>query len=62
MRETGPCPDGGMICSLSIPIVTVCALILLIIFVSLLDCIFHWLPFLMNCFPLNKFTAKEATS
>ena len=33
-----------MICSLSIPIITLCALILLIIIVTLLDFIFRWLP------------------
>ncbi len=54
-----PCPDGdGKICSLSIPIITLCALILLIIIVSLLDIIFHWLPFFMLCFRLPKFKGK----
>jgi hypothetical protein len=62
----GPCPpEGGisfgMICSLSIPIITICALILLIIIVSLLDIIFHWLPYFMICFPFPRFRAKEST-
>ncbi len=48
----------GMICSLSIPIITICALILLIIMVSLLDMIFRWLPYFFFCFPLPKFNAK----
>ena len=48
----------GMICSLSIPIITICALIILIIMVSLLDIIFRWLPYLFFCFPLPKFSAK----
>ena len=48
----------GMICSLSIPIITICALILLIIMVSLLDIIFRWLPYFIFCFPLPKFNAK----
>lgn len=48
----------GMICSLSIPIVTICALILLIIMVSILDYIFRWLPYFIFCFPLPKFSAK----
>jgi hypothetical protein len=61
----GPCPpEGGvsfgMICSLSIPIITICALILLIIIVSLLDIIFHWLPYFMICFPFPRFRAKES--
>jgi len=46
-------------CSLSIPIITICALILLIIIVMLLDFIFKWLPFLMFCFPLPGLKAKE---
>ena len=47
-----------MICSLSIPIITICALILLIIIVIVLDIIFRWLPWLIVCFPLPKFSAK----
>lgn len=50
--------DIGMICSLSIPIVTLCALILLIIIVSLLDFIFRWMPFLAFCFPVPKLKGK----
>jgi hypothetical protein len=42
----------GMICSFSIPIVTICALIVLMIFVILLNIIFFWLPFLKICFPV----------
>jgi hypothetical protein len=48
----------GMICSLSIPIITICALIILIIMVTLLDMIFKWLPYLIFCFPLPKFSGK----
>jgi hypothetical protein len=48
----------GMICSLSIPIITIVALILLIIFVILFDIIFSWMPFFFFCFPIPKFSAK----
>jgi hypothetical protein len=48
----------GMICSLSIPIITIIALILLFIFVILFDIIFHWIPFFFFCFPVPKFSAK----
>jgi hypothetical protein len=62
--EGGACQEDGvefgMICSLSIPIITICALILLIIIVNLLDIIFHWIPFFIACFPLPRFRAKEA--
>jgi hypothetical protein len=59
----GPCSDGssslGMICSISIPIITICALILLMIIVSLLDIVFHWLPYFVFCFPVPKFKGKS---
>ena len=44
----------GMICSFSIPIITICALIVLMIFLSLLNIIFWWLPFFRICFPFPK--------
>ena len=61
--KTGPCSDDGvslgMFCSLSIPIVTLCALILLIIIVSLFDMFFKWLPYLFICLPIPRFGGKE---
>jgi hypothetical protein len=62
--EGAPCKTGdglslGMICSLSIPIITLCALILLIIMVSLFDFIFKWLPYFVICFPLPGLKAKK---
>ncbi|MCA1613208.1 MAG: hypothetical protein LC800_03420 [Acidobacteria bacterium] len=62
--DGGACKeDGGlqvgMICSLSIPIVTICALLLLMIIVSLLDFIFRWIPYFLICFPLPGFGAKK---
>jgi|GEM_PF-1180606 len=53
----GPCKDKsgaslGMICSLSIPIVTLCALILLTIIVKLFNIFFKWMPWFFMCFPL----------
>jgi hypothetical protein len=65
--DKGPCtetPEGGlefgMICSLSIPIITICALLLLMIIVSLLNIIFSWLPYFLICFPLPGISAKNA--
>jgi hypothetical protein len=52
----------GMICSLSIPIITICALILLIIIVTLLDLIFRWLPFFIFCFPVPFFKGKKGAT
>jgi hypothetical protein len=61
--DGGPCTDGGvevgMMCSLSIPIITICALLMLMIIVSLLDIIFRWMPFFIFCFPLPKFKGKS---
>lgn len=62
--DQGACTTGGgvefgMICSLSIPIITICALILLMVIVFLFDLIFKWIPFFIMCFPLPKFKAKE---
>lgn len=49
----------GMICSLSIPIITLCALILLMIMVTLLDFIFRWLPYFIVCYPIPGLKGKE---
>ena len=62
--DNGPCKQGsggpniGLVCSLSIPIITICALILLMIMVSLLDIIFRWIPYFIVCFPLPGLRAK----
>ena len=45
--------DFGLICSFSLPIITICALIVLMIFVFLLNIVFWWVPFFRICFPLQ---------
>lgn len=63
--DTGPCKGDdpglqiGMICSLSLPIITICALLMLMIIVNLLDFIFRWVPYFLICFPLPGFKAKS---
>jgi len=61
--KTGPCggPDRnyGMYCSLSIPIVTLAALILMTIIVSLFDTFFRWIPYLFTCFPIPGLKGKK---
>ncbi|HEX6625019.1 MAG TPA: hypothetical protein VF064_15015, partial [Pyrinomonadaceae bacterium] len=47
----------GHICSFSLPIITLCAFILLMIIVILLNLVFWWIPLLRICFPL-KLSAK----
>ncbi len=49
--------DLGVICSFSIPIITICALIVLLIFIFLLNIVFWWIPFFRICFPVS-FKAK----
>lgn len=61
---SGSCQNSGginigMICSLSIPIITICALILLMIIVSLLDFVFRWLPYFVMCFPVPGLKGKK---
>jgi hypothetical protein len=51
--------DIGMICSLSIPIITICAMILLMIIVSILNIIFWWMPFFKICLPLRLGTRSS---
>jgi hypothetical protein len=53
-RQDGRELDFGLVCSFSIPIVTLCALIVLLIFVILLNFIFFWLPLLRICLPVPK--------
>jgi hypothetical protein len=62
--ESGPCKTDtglsiGMICSISIPIITLCALILLMVVVALLDIVFRWLPYFIICFPIPGLKAKK---
>ncbi len=53
----GEAADGpgfalGEICSFSLPIITLCAMIVLIIFIILLNIAFWWMPFFRLCFPI----------
>lgn len=52
--KTGPSLNFGMICGFSIPIITICAFFILQIFLSLLNIIFFWLPFVKICIPFPK--------
>ena len=46
--------DIMWICSFSIPIITICAFIVLNIFLQIFAIIFFWLPFLKICIPFPK--------
>ena len=54
--QAGDGSSLGLVCSFSIPIITIVALILLIIFVKLLDIVFFWMPFFQICLPLPNFS------
>jgi len=59
LDKNDPSIQVGMICSMSIPIITICALLLLMIIVNLLDIIFRWVPYFLICFPLPGLKAKK---
>jgi len=63
--QGGPCADAGgcvgMMLSISIPIVTICALMLMMIIVNLLDIVFRWTPYFMVAFPVPGLCSKENT-
>jgi hypothetical protein len=42
----------GMICSLSIPIITLCAFLVLMIFIQLFNIVFWWMAFFKICLPI----------
>jgi hypothetical protein len=44
----------GWLCSFSIPFITICAFIVLNIFLSLFDLIFRWMMFIKICIPIPK--------
>jgi hypothetical protein len=48
--------DGGIdwVCGFNIPIITLVAFIVLYIFLTLLNIIFFWLPFVKICFPVPR--------
>ncbi|MEF8795517.1 MAG: hypothetical protein V5A22_00155 [Salinivenus sp.] len=50
--EDGKSINLGRVCSLSIPIITICALVLLLVIVVVLNIVFWWLPFFKICLPL----------
>lgn len=44
----------GYICSFSLPIITICAFILLLVMVIVLHLVFWWIPFFKICLPIPK--------
>ncbi len=47
-------PGIGWLCSFSIPYITICAFIVLNIFLALLDIIFRWLLYIKICIPIPQ--------
>ena len=46
--------DLGWLCSFNIPVITICAFIVLNIFLSLFDLFFRWMMFIKVCIPFPK--------
>src|SRR2546422_9611520 len=44
----------AVICTFSLPIITLVALIVMFLFLLLFNIIFWWLPFFMICFPIPR--------
>jgi hypothetical protein len=59
-RQGGTGIGLGWICSFSIPIITLCAFIVLNIFLSLFDLIFRWLLFIKICLPIPVPTSDDS--
>ncbi len=51
-KPAGGGPTLDWICGFNIPIITICAFIVLNIFLQLLNFIFQWLPFIKICVPI----------
>jgi len=54
-------PDLQWICAFSIPIITICAFIVLNIFLTLFDLIFRWLLFIKICIPFPKISSSNSS-
>ena len=50
----GPKLGIQWICSFSLPVITLVAMILLMIMISLLNIVFFWLPWVRICLPFPK--------
>jgi hypothetical protein len=48
--------DDGIdwICSFNLPTITICAFIILYIFLALLDLVFMWMAFIKICIPIPR--------
>lgn len=53
-EDPGPGVELGWLCSFSIPIITLCAFIVLHIFLSLLNIIFQWMLWIKICIPIPR--------
>lgn len=58
LMEGKRAPDSGLklgwLCSFNIPIITICAFIVLNIFLQILNLLFFWLPYVKICIPYPK--------
>ena len=56
LPDDQPGPGSGIqwICSFSLPVITLVAMILLMIMISLLNIVFFWMPWVRICLPFPK--------
>ena len=59
--EASSTPDLQWICAFSIPLITICAFIVLNIFLSLFDLIFRWMLFIKICIPFPKIGGSSSS-
>ena len=52
--EEGGSSTLNWICGFNIPLITICAFIVLTIFLILLNIVFFWLPFIRICIPIPQ--------
>ena len=57
---SAPATGVKAMCSLSIPIITICAFILLAIMLSILDVVFRWMPFVKICVPVPNLSTSQS--
>ena len=58
----GSALDLNWICGFSIPLITICAFFVLNIFLTLLNIVFFWLPFIKICIPFPASPPPDTTS
>ena len=59
-KDSSPQLGIGWILSFSLPVITLCAMILLMIVISVLNIIFYWIPWVISWIPYPKVTSNSS--